>query len=135
MTSNEPQEIAVGSLRAVYVDQRVAHMLADIPARHRAHVRSVICRYCDSDLKYFDETQFRKEGRYSSKRKDGKQYQIWAFKGFQIRLYGSTIDFDTSSGRKSGFVITAIDLKKKQNKPDKELLKSAALALGRLDIK
>ncbi|GHH16152.1 hypothetical protein GCM10008023_19830 [Sphingomonas glacialis] len=56
--------------------------------------------------------------------KNGKNARIDAFKGWQVRLYGTTMQVD----QKPMFIVTGIDVAKKQNKADPKKLDAAGKA-------
>jgi|GEM_PF-3096417 len=69
--------------------------------------------------------QFKSEKRHSSGGRESKEIQVWAFKAFQQRLYGATVEIDGVPT----FVCAAYD-KKKSNRANSSLLKSVARKLG-----
>ena len=66
--------------------------------------------------------KFKNEGQFTLQRHSKKQIAVYAFKAYQLRIYGGFV-----AGR---FICTEVDLAKKQNKADRGKLRSAADKLG-----
>lgn len=76
------------------------------------------CRCGPRDLppkKFKFETQYQK---------DRKNTRIEAFKGWQVRFFGTTVEVDG----KPMFLVTGADLSKKRTKGDQDILKAAGKA-------
>lgn len=69
--------------------------------------------------------KFRNEGRHHTGGKSGKEIMIYAFKAYQVRVYGGKIP------NVDCFICTEIDPAKKQDKADVAKLRRAAQKLGR----
>ena len=82
--------------------------------------------YAKDGRKFLIETQFRNEGRFSTGGKGGKEVQIYAFKAYQLRVYGG---LDPNTG---DFICTEIELSKQRNPADQNKLRRAARNLGDL---
>lgn len=96
----------------------------NLNVREKARLKKWMERYAEDGSKYLDDQKFKNEGRFPSGLPSGERYQVYAFKAWQIRLYGCIAN--------KRFVITEIDASKKQNKADPKKLKSAARRYGEL---
>ena len=95
--------------------------LKETNARGRSQIEAVMrtwCRFGPNDL---PDSKFKFETRYEN---GGKSIRIDAFKGHQVRLYGSTVQVEG----KAMFLVTGHDFSKKQNQADRDILKAAGKA-------
>ncbi|WP_125901156.1 hypothetical protein [Methylobacterium indicum] len=74
------------------------------------------------------QEHYRSEGQHPAKNGTNDKVAIWAFKPDGWRLYGAVLLVD---GQKC-FVGVKVDSAKKQNKPDREMLRRAAEIIGEL---
>lgn len=86
-------------------------------------------RFCNSEPHRMTKEHYRSEGNHPDGQCQGGKVQIWAFKPKGWRLYGAVLQID----EKKCFVGVKVDPAKKQDKADVELLKAAAIAIGKLN--
>jgi hypothetical protein len=121
-------------------DVRMTHTVADeyyqaignndeISVKRKTHLERSFIEFGDHDDYYrrLSDKKFKKEGNFS----DGKggKVAVWTFKGWQWRLYGAILKV---TGRRC-FVGVDVDPDKKQDRADRDKLKSSAKAIGELD--
>lgn len=93
----------------------------------RAQVQALMNTWCRVGPRDFPKTKFRFEVHFQ---KGGKSVRIDAFKGWQVRFYGTTTEVDG----KPMFLVTASDISKKRDPADKDILEAAGkAALGLLN--
>lgn len=93
----------------------------------RAQLQAVMNAWCRFGPWDIPKTKFRFEIHF---RKGGKSVRIDAFKGWQVRLYGTTTEVDG----KSMFLVTGSDISKKRDPADQDALDAAGkAALGLLN--
>lgn len=116
-------EIAKGSHCAVRMTKEVADALEDAPAKDRGRCKAMMNRLAEHGPNGFNKEQFRMEDRISEGGRRGRSFAIYAFKSYQVRIYGGWVNGD--------FVCVEYELKKK-NKADRKKFGSAASKLGEL---
>lgn len=98
--------------------------LKEANPRGRAQIEAVMrswCRFGPTDL---PKAKFRFELHFQ---KGGKSVRIDAFKGHQVRFYGTTVEVEG----KPMFLVTGNDFSKKRDPADRDLLDAAgSAALG-----
>jgi len=112
-----------GPKGAVKLTTDVADAFEGVDARGRARILRTMSYFCDIGSTKLQKEVYRFEERInvgSGNRR--KRIPIYAFKGSQVRIYGSV----RSINKKRTFVGTEIDASKKQNKANRALLKKAA---------
>jgi hypothetical protein len=92
--------------------------LKEANANGRSQIEAVMRTWCRFGPNDFPESKFKFELRYE---KGGKSVRIDAFKGHQVRFYGTTVQVDG----KAMFLITGHDFSKKQTQADQDALKAA----------
>jgi hypothetical protein len=80
--------------------------------------------FAQDGAELLDKTKFRFEDRLPAGDRRGTQVAIYAFKAWQLRVYGGM------SGDESEFICTEIDSSKKADSADQNKLKRAAKKLG-----
>lgn len=91
-------------------------------------INRYIRRYCDIERHNLSNQQFKKLGTYSDG--VGGKVDIWEFKAFAWRLYGSAFNVN---GTKT-FVGVRVDPDKKQDRANQQFLDLAAKEVGALSI-
>jgi hypothetical protein len=95
-----------------------------VEPRYRARCEALMKRFADRGPEVFTEEQFKLQGRFSIGDQKGTKVAIYAFKVFQLRVYGG---FDHGTDE---FVCTGIVGTKKRNAADRGTLERAARYLG-----
>jgi hypothetical protein len=123
--SSELEHIATGADGDVYMLVQVAKEFGRLETKARARLGRIMELFCTGDWQHIPKTQFNpNEGRYAVG-STGKRVLIGAFKGWQVRLYGTVLEY---AGKRS-FIASAIDPAKKDDRADQKLLKRAAQRL------
>ncbi|WP_266034450.1 hypothetical protein [Brucella intermedia] len=115
-------EICIGGHCRVLMTRQVLKQFKKTDARERARITKWMGFYAKEGHDLLDNEKLKHEGKFSSGMQNGTLVSIWAFKAWQIRLYGG----HAPSG---DFVITEFDIKK-QDHADQEKLKQAAKKLA-----
>ncbi len=97
----------------------------EIKLEARAQVEAVMKAWCRFGPRDLPPQKFKFETHYQ---KGGKSARIDAFKGWQVRFYGTTAQIDG----KPMFLITGADLSKKKNQADQDILEAAGKAAYQL---
>lgn len=79
-------------------------------------------KFAEDGRSYLNDQKFKNEGHFSVGYQGGGRVAIYAFKAYQLRIYGGYVHGD--------FVCTDVDPAKKQNKANRSLLARAAQRLG-----
>ena len=95
--------------------------LKETNLKGRAQIEAVMKAWCRFGPKDLPNSKFRFEKHYQ---KGGKNVRIDAFKGHQVRFYGTTTEVDG----KPMFLVTGSDFAKKQNPADQDTLDAAGKA-------
>jgi hypothetical protein len=98
----------------------------DFSKKRRKHLERYFTRYCDIGPQALGEDKFKFEDSFPDGK--GKQVHVYAFKSFQLRLYGGIL---TVAGKRC-FVGVRSDPSKKSDKADQQLLRSAANDIAEL---
>lgn len=120
---NDLIEVSVGKSFSVYMTRGVAKRFDKVAAKDRARCRAWMQRFADDGYENLDNTKLKNEGQFSTGDRSGTKVTVWAFKAWQLRVYGGVV-------RGSLFVCTEIDDSKKQDAANRDLLKSAAQKLA-----
>lgn len=112
-------KVCAGKKFSVWMTPKVLKAFKKLNSDARARLRKWMEFYADDGQEFLDSTKFIHEGRFKTGAPDGGDVPIYAFKAWQVRLYGTIVDG-------THFVITEIDPAKKQNKANKTKLESAA---------
>ncbi len=96
-------------------------LLKEANPKGRAQIEAVMRAWCRFGPKDLPISKFRFELHYQ---KGGKSVRVDAFKGHQVRLYGTTTQVDG----KPMFLVTGSDFAKKQTAADQETLEAAGKA-------
>lgn len=102
---------------------QVAKQFAKVDARERARCQKWMSFFAEDGHDFLDDKKLKHEGKYPTGQKSGTKVSIWAFKAWQVRVYGGV-------AKGNVFVATEIDTSKKQDAADRELLESAAKKLA-----
>ena len=107
-----------GDYGSIAFSNRQWKMFNKVEAEARSKLEAVMrawCRFGPTDM---PTTKFRFEGRA---RKNGKSIRIDAFKAWQVRFYGMTIEVNG----KQVFLVSEVDLAKKQDDAKKTKVDNA----------
>jgi hypothetical protein len=94
--------------------------------KRRKHLERYFQRYCEIGPQALGEDKFKFEDSFPDGK--GRQVHVYAFKSFQLRLYGGIL---TVAGKRC-FVGVRVDPSKKSDKADQGLLRSAANDIAEL---
>lgn len=128
MDTDELVWVEIGQRYDVALTKGVAKSFKNAKAKARARITRNMEIYADKGSEGLPPEAFRHEGRFPMGGRKGGRCAIYAFKGWQTRIYGST----RSILDKPTFIGTEIDLKKKQDTADQALLRRAARKFGEL---
>jgi len=115
-----------GASFEVFMTKKVARVFEKADPKSRSRCRKWIKFYAEDGPKNLIDTQFKPEGRFNVGDAKGTKIQIYAFKAYQLRVYGGLIPGTNK------FVCTEIDRTKKQDAADQNRLKRAASNLGKV---
>ena len=119
-------EISDGSYCKVVATERLYKVIGKFVKRDRqtwTRMEGMLNKYAEYGGDFFNEEQFRAEGRFPTKSNDGQRVMVWAFKLNQLRLYGCKDDNGNL------ILLTEMDVKK-QRKADQGKLRNAATEFG-----
>lgn len=94
--------------------------------QQRTHLTRYFQRFCELGPRSLGEEKFKWEDSFADAK--GRQTPVYAFKPFKMRIYGGIL---TVAGKRC-FVGVRIDVSKKQDKANQQLLKSAAADIAAL---
>jgi hypothetical protein len=94
--------------------------------KRRKHLQRYFHRYCELGHQALGEDKFKFEDSFPDEK--GRQVPVYAFKSFQLRLYGGILTVDG----KRCFVGVRVDSAKKSDKADQQLLRAAANDIAHL---
>ena len=117
-----------GTNWSIALTPEVAASLDAVDAKARARIRRYMKHFSTAGPTNLHKEVYRFEGRFPLGLSSGKKHAIYAFKGWQVRVYGGVIQV----GGKGTFVGTEIESSKKKDKANKKLLTQAAQKLGEL---
>ena len=120
---NELIEVCAGKSYKVLMTPAVHKHFGKADPKARARCQKWMKFFADDGHEFLDAEKLKHEGKFGTGHKNGNKVSIWAFKAWQLRVYGGVV----SDGV---FVATEIDTKKKQNAADQDLLESAARKLA-----
>ena len=109
----------------IYMTREVFETYDKLEAKWRARCEKNMEFYGRHGPQNLSKDKFRSEDRFHTGGRSGKEIMIYAFKAYQVRLYGGKIP------NVNCFICTEIDPAKKQDKADEDKLKRAARKLGR----
>jgi hypothetical protein len=97
-----------------------------ISMRRKRHLERSFREFCEHHPPRLGHEKYKKEGDFP----DGSHghVAIWEFKAWQFRIYGASLKV----GNKKCFVGVRYDPSKKQDQANQQLLKNAALDIGKL---
>lgn len=111
---------------SVWMTPKVRKAFGKAEARFRARCERVMQRFAEKGPGAFvDDTKFKFQERLSTGGQQGAKVAIYAFKAYQLRVYGGYVP-----GRGGEFVCTEIELTKKQDEVARKVLERAARRLG-----
>ncbi|WP_193184176.1 hypothetical protein [Nisaea sediminum] len=121
MNQSDCIEISKGEKHSVWLTKQVSKNLEKASPKDRARCLKYMGFFANDGLEYLhlDDTKFKKQGDFSNGKPDGKKIPVFAFKAYQLRIYGSFLPG-------GDFVGTEIDTGKKQDQANKSKLKAAA---------
>ena len=88
-------------------------------------LQNYMMRFCDHGHRKMLEEHFKSEGSFPKGR--GTNVQVYAFKPYQWRLYGTVCSYEGYTS----FLGVKVDPSKKRDKADRAILTAAANALGK----
>lgn len=97
----------------------------EVQLKARAQLEAAMKAWCRFGPTHLPPQKFKFETHFQ---KDGKSTRIDVFKGWQVRFYGATAEV----AGKPMFLITGIDLSKKKNQADQDILQVAGKAAHEL---
>lgn len=115
-------EVCSGKRFKVVMTAAVHKQFCYAEAKERARCLKWMKFCADDGHDHLDKGKFRFEARLPAGDKKGTQIAIYAFKAWQLRVYGSFVG--------TTFVATEIDIAKKANVADPRILRSAAKKLA-----
>ncbi|GBE44286.1 hypothetical protein BMS3Bbin10_02377 [bacterium BMS3Bbin10] len=118
---DETIDLCEGKRFRVVMTRAVAKEFKKAEAKERARCKKWMGFYAEDGDTNLDKQKFRFEARLPVGDKKGTRVAVYAFKAWQLRLYGSLIG--------NTFVVTEIDTSKKSDRADSKKLKSAAQKL------
>ncbi len=113
-------DVCSGKHCSVVMTTAVEEQFCRVDAKQRARCLEWMKRFASDGPRLLDKQKFRHEGRFPVGDKKGTQVAIYAFKAWQLRLYGGMVG--------GVFVITEIDIKK-DDAADQGKLRAAAKKL------
>lgn len=112
-----------GAFCSVYMLESVCDEYGEVDAKRRARVEKWMRTYAEEGPAILDSEKYNSEGRHPTGRRAApNQINVYAFKAWQLRLYGGTV------GGK--FVVVEIDSAKKRDRANQARLQRAAKKLG-----
>lgn len=113
--------LKAGRSAAVLATPDVAKEVEKLEPNRRHRLLAVMEKFAEYGFRMPKE-QFRSEGRFGIGDPSGKEIQIFAFKGWQVRVYAGELP----RGGQRTLICTAIDPAKKTDGADQALLRTAA---------
>lgn len=123
MDTDDLEWIVRGSRYDVAFLRPVAQAFASANPKGRRRVENSARIFGEEGPRGLHTEVYKHEGRFKTGEASGRQVAIAAFKGWQLRVYGSVQTID----EKPTFIGTEIDTSKKQNRANKAKLQRAAL--------
>ena len=122
----EFEVVATGPFCLVAMLTKVAKTFESLDADKRAALLETMSIYANEGSRNIPKTQFTFEARLSTGGHNAKQVAICAFKAWKVRLYGADVRVE----QKPAFMCSEIDVAKKQNKGDQDMMARAAKKLA-----
>ncbi|KAB2708307.1 hypothetical protein [Brucella intermedia] len=119
---SELKLICKGRHCKVFFTRQVDKQFAKADANQRARIRKWMQFFADDGHELLDTGKFKHEGKFSTGQRNGTTVSIWAFKAWQVRVYGG---HDVNGD----FVATEFDIKQ-QDAANREKLELAAKKLA-----
>lgn len=113
-----------GSFATIFMHGSVKEEAEKAPIKDQERVKNIIRRFAEEGPDRFPPDHLRKEGRFNIGDQQGRKEQVYAFKSYQLRVYGAFVP-----GHPGCFVFSEMEFKKK-NKADQDKLKRAASNLA-----
>lgn len=123
--SEELRCVYKGRRATIFMDRSTKEEAEKAPVRDGARVKNIIRAFADDGPDQLPSDQLRKEGRYHVGDQQGRKEQVYAFKSYQLRIYGAFVP-----GQPGCFVCSEVDFKK-QNRAEQDKLKRAASKLAK----
>lgn len=92
-------------------------------AQQRARCEKWMRFFADDGHENLDDKKLKYEGKFPAGKPGGTDLGIWAFKAWQLRVYGGVVNGNH-------FIATEVDIAKKQDAADQAALKGAARKLS-----
>lgn len=115
-------EVCSGKRFRVLMTKNVQRSLKKADTAQLARCQRWMKKFCDDGFDFLTPEQLKHEGKFSVGDKKGTHAAIYAFKSWQLRVYGAVIG--------DCFVATEVDVAKKQNEADRDKLEAAARKLA-----
>lgn len=109
---------------SVWMTPKVRKAFGKAEARFRARCEKLMKRFAARGPEVLIETQFKFQERLTTGGQKGAKVAIYAFKAYQLRVYGGYVP------GKVEFVCTEIEVTKKQDEADRKVLERSARHLG-----
>lgn len=116
-------DVSVGERFRVSMTPHVHKQYQRADAKARARCEKWMRFFAEDGHEYLDDKKLKHEGKFPSGKPGGTDLAIWAFKAWQLRVYGGVVNGNH-------FIATEIDIAKKQDAADQAALKSAAKKLA-----
>lgn len=120
---SELDTIFRGKRYKLSLTKAVSKRLAKADARFRVRIGKWMESYSEDGRMYLDDTKMKKEGDFPVGRPGVPDVGIYAFKAYQLRVYGGVVDGNH-------FIATEIELAKKKDQADQKKLARAAKKLA-----
>lgn len=118
-------DVVIGRRFRVSMTRQVQKTYLKGNAQHRFRCEKWMRFFADDGHELLDDQKLKREGKFPSGQRGGTDITIWAFKAWQIRVYGGIVNGNH-------FIATEVDIAKKQDSADQATLKSAAKKLAEL---
>lgn len=114
-------EVCAGKRYKIAMERHVAKQFKKADIKEQARCLKWMKFFADDGFDFLDNEKLKSEGRFATGNKAGTRVTVWAFKAWQLRVYGGLVG--------DIFVATGIDTSKKQNAADRSALEGAARRL------
>lgn len=115
-------EVCSGAKFKVLMTAQVNKQLKKADRKQIARCQIWMKKFCDDGFDFLTPEQLKHEGKFSVGDRKGTYVAIYAFKAWQLRIYGAVVG--------NLFIATEVDIAKKQDHADRETLEAAARKLA-----
>lgn len=115
-------EVCSGSKFKVWMTPQVAKHLRKADVKQLARCQFWMKKFAEDGFEFLTPEQLKHEGKFSVGDKRGTQVAIYAFKAWQLRIYGALVG--------DRFIATDADIAKKQDQASRDTLEAAARKLA-----